>query len=482
MGRARVMAVLAVVLAATACSDDLVIDGAGGGGDAAQLGQLLTNASGESEQFSGVASLRGSSSCTGFLVDTGVPEAPGTLVTNGHCVGIWDSSTVVVDDASAPMSVSFRSFIDTVDEVVEVESTSTRWATMRGTDLAVVELDRTLGELQADGIRAYRLAPLAPVGAPITVVGVPTSGVPAEETFLRRVDCSVLREPVRLLEWRWLWDEAQPNDCRGIVGGHSGSPVFDADGAVVAIINTTTIGAPVGGDCDLGRPCELVGDVPVQVRDTSYAQPVDVLDGCFVDGRFALADGCELESGDPVSVQQITLYGRSPWSWSAEVMPGGFDEVAVKVGPIATTDCRVADGYGRPGSLTTYTEPLPDAEGTELLCVVGVETDGSLSLRGAGFARATTDLTPPVAPIELGSSGTTEDGYFTEPIFNPPDLTDFLLSYGPAADMDCADESQYVRYRRVPLIIGPEELPAKVCVIGIDSAGNETEPAEFVLD
>ncbi len=481
MGRARMLVVLAVVVAATACSDDLVVDGSGGG-DAAQLGQLLANAAGESEQFSGVASLRGSSSCTGFLLDTGAPEAPGTLVTNGHCVGIWDSSTVVVDDASAPLSVTFRSFIDTVDDVVEVQSTSTRWATMRGTDLAVVELDRTLGELQSQGIAAYRIAPLAPVGAPITVVGVPTAGVPAEETFLRRVDCTVLREPVRLLEWRWIWDAAQPNDCRGIVGGHSGSPVFDSSGAVVAIINTTTIGAPSGGECDLGRPCELVGSEPVQVSDTSYAQPVDVLAGCVVEGRFALGGDCVLEPADPVAVQQVTIYGRSPWSWTAEVAPGTFDEVALKVGPIATTDCRVAEGYGEPQPAGPISEPLPDAESTQLLCVAGVDADGSLALLRAGFARATTDLSPPVGPIELATSGSTADGYFTEPIFNPPDLSDFLLAYGPAAGTDCSDESQYFRYRRVPLMIGPEELPVKVCVIGIDSAANETEPVEFVLD
>ncbi len=476
------VAVLAVVLAAAACSDDLVVDGSGGGGDAMQLGQLLTNAGGENEQFSGVASLRGSSSCTGFLVDTGVAEAPATLVTNGHCVGIWDSSTVLVDDESAPMTVSFRSFVDTVDEVVEVQSTSTRWATMRGTDLAVVELDRTLGELQAQGISAYPLAPLAPVGAPITVVGVPTSGVPADETFLRRVDCTVLREPVRLLEWRWIWDGSQPNDCRGIVGGHSGSPVFDASGAVVAIINTTTIGAPPGGECDLGRPCELVGDEPSQMRDTSYAQPVDVLSGCIVAGRFALGDGCALEAPDGVSVEQLSIYGRSPWTWSAEVSPGSFDEVALKVGPITTTDCREADGYGEPAPPAPVDEPLPDAEGTVLLCVAGARADGSLSLAQAGFARATTDLTPPGGPSELGRSGSSEEGYFAEPSFNPPDLSDFLLAYGPLDATDCADESQYFRYRRVPLMIEPSELPVKVCVIGFDNATNETEPVEFVLD
>jgi hypothetical protein len=201
-----------------------------------------------------------------------------------------------------------------------------------------------------------------------------------------------------------------------------------------------------------------------------------------VEGRFALDGDCVLESADPVVVQQLTIYARPPWSWTAEVAPGTFDEVAWKVGPIATTDCRVADGYGEPQPAEPISEPLPDAEGTQLLCVAGVDDDGSLALQRAGFARATTDLTPPVGPIELATSGSTADGYFTEPIFNPPDLADFLLAYGPAASTDCSDESQYFRYRRVPLMIAPEELPVKVCVIGIDAAANETDPVEFVLD
>jgi hypothetical protein len=404
------------------------------------------------------------------------------MLTNGHCVGLWDSTSVLVDDASNPTAVTFNGFIDTQDQAFTIEAPTVRWATMRGTDLAVLELDETLGDLQAKGVRAYRLAPPAAVDERITVIGAPTSGVDAEEAFLRRVDCRVLRDATRLLEWRWVWDAAQPNSCRGILGGNSGSPVFDEAGDVVGIINTTTIGAPLGGECDLGRPCEIGPDGPVQRADTSYAQPVDGVLACFVDGRFDLGGSCPLEPGDPIGVSQIQRYGSAPWSWSAEVTAAAYTQVVMKTGPIGRTDCRAADGYGpllTPPAV--FDGPMPDVDSTELVCIAGVAADGTVALGAAGFAVAATDNVPPTAPIELAINGDPEWGYLVEPIFNPPDLSDYLLSFGPEGSVDCGDESAYMPYRRVPINLFPEDLPATVCVIGFDYARNRTEPVEFRL-
>lgn len=480
--RHRFLTVTGLVIAASAvlaaCSADLDTKGEHGG-DPTEPGALVLNADGSNEQFTGVAMLRGASACTGFLVDTGVPTAPATLLTNGHCAGIFDSTTVMVDDTSVTTSVVFNAFVDTQEQAIRTQAPAVRWATMRGTDLAVLELDETLGDLQARGVRAYRLAPPAATGEQITVIGAPVSGVEPEEVFLRRVDCRVLRDATRLLEWRWIWDAAQPNSCRGILGGNSGSPVFDAAGDVVGIINTTTIGAPPGGDCDLGRPCEIGPDGPVQQADTSYAQPVDGVLDCLVDGRFTLGGACPFEPGDPVTASQVQRYGQSPWTWSADVEAPAVDQVVVKVGPIATTDCRSADGYGAPQAPALFDGPMPDADGTEVLCVAGVGPDGQPVLGGAGFALAATDNLPPTAPIELAVNGDDEWGYLVEPIFNPPDLSDYLLSFGPEGTVDCADESAYVPYRRVSITFNPEDLPATMCVIGFDSARNRTDPVEF---
>jgi hypothetical protein len=155
--------------------------------------------------------------------------------------------------------------------------------------------------------------------------------------------------------------------------------------------------------------------------------------------------------------------------------------VVVKVGPIATTDCRSADGYGAPQTPTLFDGPMPDADGTEVLCVAGVGADGRPVLGGAGFAVAATDTVPPTAPIELAVNGDDEWGYLVEPIFNTPDLSDYLLLFGPEGTVDCADESAYMPYRRVPITFNPEDLPATMCVIGFDYARNQTEPVEFTV-
>jgi hypothetical protein len=115
------------------------------------------------------------------------------------------------------------------------------------------------------------------------------------------------------------------------------------------------------------------------------------------------------------------------------------------------------------------------------VCIAGVAADGAVALGAAGFAVAATDNLPPTAPIELAINGDPEWGYLVEPIFNPPDLSDYLLAFGPEGSVDCSDESAYVPYRRVPVNFAPEDLPATMCVIGFDNARNRTEPVEFRL-
>src|SRR4029078_12320428 len=78
----------------------------------------------------------------------------------------------------------------------------------------------------------------------LRAVGIPVNGIPNAERVLRATGCAAAGTH-RLLEWLWVWDAAQANDCPGIVGGSSGSPVFRAGSPLVVagIINTTTIGA-----------------------------------------------------------------------------------------------------------------------------------------------------------------------------------------------------------------------------------------------
>ena len=67
-------------------------------------------------------------------------------------------------------------------------------------------------------------------------------------------------------------------------------------------------------------------------------------------------------------------------------------------------------------------------------------------------------------------------------MFDPPELSRFRWVSGPVDSIDCATAEGYVEYRRVPATIQAADLPSTVCVIGIDEAGNESEPAAITVE
>lgn len=162
----------------------------------------LLNADGANDVFSGVAQVDGlGSTCTGFLVDTGDPTGPANVITNGHCMSLFDATSIVTE-AAAPEGalVRFGQFADTLGAVVEVPVVTVVYATMRSTDVAVIELDTSLGALLADGVAAYTLGPPPEVGDEVRVVGIPVSGVDPDEQVIRGDSCTAAAT-LRLVEW-----------------------------------------------------------------------------------------------------------------------------------------------------------------------------------------------------------------------------------------------------------------------------------------
>lgn len=118
---------------------------------------------------------------------------------------------------------------------------------------------------------------------------------------------------------------------------------------------------------------------------------------------------------------------------------------------------------------------IPTAEGFYLVCAAAAD-----DLADASAAVVQVDDTPPVRTPTL-SVRKVDSGVLVEPEFSPPELSDFQLKIGPAASTDCTDSAGYQRYRRVPLPIRTDELPALVCVIGSDLAGNAAPPWSQVV-
>jgi hypothetical protein len=446
----------------------------GASADPAVPGPPLTNADGEHERYSGIGRLDGfGSSCSAFLLDVGTPSGPAYAMTNGHCVGIFDAVTVVRDAPAEDATVTFRLFADTPTAVAEVPVATVRYGTMRGTDVAVLELATTRSAVI--GLQPYTLGSPPREGDAVQAVGIPVTGIPAEEWFLRERECTA-GATTRLVEFEWVWDEAIATDCTGIVGGSSGSPVFSGSLPVVhAIVNTTTIGAPDGVTCTLGQPCEVRPSGTTMVPNRTYAMPVDDWGACFVPEWDPDAPGCPTEP-EAVTVDAPLRAVQPGATWAATIEGGGDDPVVVKAGPIAVTDCRDAGGYELSG--TAVDTPVGEAEGVYVLCATTLDERLQPDTRRAGSAVMVVDATPPDAPIELSvveADGTVR----VEPIFAPPEYSFFELKFGPVGEVDCADPAGYAVYRRIPVVV--EALPATMCVIGDDDAGNRGAPQAFTI-
>ncbi len=274
--------------------------GVGGTG----VSRLLLNHEGQNQAYSGVG--RYANKCTAtFLKPTPgeiAPASPAYVLTAGHCAALSGKDDVLID-AAGNGGAAFNYFTDTRDRQVSYRVKRVRWSSMKGTDLAVLELDATYGELIRAGLHPLELSAGPPAASEaITVVGVPAEHVRASEVFLRSVECTQ-NGAVDLRESVWTFRGFYRNDCSDMFGGSSGSPVLSGStGKVIGVLNTTTIGVTrfgPGFDCALNQPCEITAKGSRSIPNTSYAAPVSALVGCFSEkGVFDLTRAdCRLDRG-----------------------------------------------------------------------------------------------------------------------------------------------------------------------------------------
>lgn len=465
--------------------------------------RLLYNLYGQSEAYSGVAALRADSACTGAFLKPlagSVPaSAPAYVVSNGHCLGFLQTNEVILDRARTG-PVTFRRFADTSDREEHFNIARVAYATMKGTDLAILELDASYGQVEARGLRPLeiQMEPAAP-GERVVAVGVPVTGVPQDEQYLREADCTITGR-TQLMEFHWTWYGFLRTDCADIKAGSSGSPLISSrTGRLVGIVNTTTQGAAhigPGFACYLGVPCEIGRDNnPVTVAGATYAIPVAGLENCFAPtGRLdTTRGGCPLDrgrqlalSGYPIRVTQPVSDGRRV-TWNTTVSGADFSHYRYKIVPEGTGDCRQAQGYGpvlRLAAANKIDDPLPDREAGVYLCVQGGNSpsvDASWQdLNHATFAHVRVDTSPSTVPpaVLLRDDG---EEYRVDFRFIVPELSGYYFKMGPPGATDCESRQGYVPFRRIPLRIEKDE-PLRFCAVGEDNAGNRTAPYEQLLD
>ncbi|MDX9990839.1 MAG: serine protease [Anaerolineales bacterium] len=445
---------------------------------------LLRDGEGQNSAWRAIGRLYGSSTCTAsFIASSGEPTAPAYALTNGHCIEWQANGVVVLPEAGGELVFNF--FIDTQESQISVPVKSVPYSTMQGADIAIIELDATLGELMAQGLQPLSLADRPLVEASdVFVIGAPSSGLPEDESFLRLENCRLAGQ-VDLIEFNWHFYDTYRTNCQDIFGGSSGSPLFSAqENTIAAIINTTVEGI---SPCYLGVPCEIGLDGGRPKPGNSYAIPVHGLSRCFdAAGKFSLAADCPLPPGQGLTFDSFSPVGRPPLTWSA-TLTGRLPYYRYKSGALGKVDCRSTENYSDPIAVSaapTIDDPLPAQEGFYLLCVLaGPQATLDESWQSPDHPTvmiAQIDTTPPLLEpqVLVRERG---DAYQIDLVFEPPELSDYIFKFGPPDLTDCADEAHYERFRRIPPMIEKKDLPARLCVIAFDHAGNPTQPFEQLL-
>ncbi len=465
---------------------------------------ILSNADGRNV-YSGVVRYQGRATCTGVFIWTARSEdegdaAPAYVLTNGHCADFPGSNQVLVDRPAGNHRVIFNYFADTTAAQRTVGVRRLSYATMKGLDIAVLELDRRFGDLVREGYTPWRLAPFGGIARePVVVVGAPQIGG-ASGSYLRLAACRGEGVAPVLLEFIWHWFDGQRNACADVRPGSSGSPVLSrVTGRVVAIVNTTTAGAVPFTDCFLNHPCEAGGRTVASRPETNYASPVSSLVECFdSDGLFVLArPGCELDPGVQLTVQPQIIgavnpdltrvpIGQPQSRWNV-TLTGSLPYYRYKIVAAGAGDCRNPFGYGeirRVLDRPVIDESLPRADGPYMLCVIaGSDSRGAQwqRARHATVVAAVVDHVPPRIPAPLTIEGEAAGLYRVVFATVPYEISGYLYKFGRPADTRCSDGEGY-RPNLIPFIsISTAQGPQVFCAIAFDAAGNQAPPFERLL-
>lgn len=466
---------------------------------------LLSNAD-NSNPYSGIVRYVGRAQCTGVFVATvqdgaDPRDAAAYVLTNGHCPDFPGANEVIINrPAPAAHRVIFNYFADTTSQHVSVPVARIAYATMKGRDIAVLELAARYREIAGRGFVPWQITPAQPAAdESVAIVGAPLTGI-AATSFLRLAACRLQSRAEVVLEYVWHWFDYERNQCADIRGGSSGSPVLSrSTGHLLALLSTSTVGAARYTDCFLDHPCEPVRADVVSRTDTSYATPLIGVDRCFDwRGRFdVMRVGCPLDADVQVRATPSFLGAENPHRTSALLGParqrwnvtvsGAFDRYRYKAIPAAGGDCRDFRGYGRPRRVSEFPvidDPLPPAEGYHFLCVLGGSNTTSAaawqSIDHPTVVAVRIDATAPRIPARITVN---ETDFAWSVAFGTlePEISAYAFKFGRPSDTRCGDPDGY-RRALVPFLSLPKaNRPYVFCAVPHDSALNQGQMFELVL-
>lgn len=251
--------------------------------------ELLYSEQGKKYNGVGIIGYESDGFCTAFFLNTGGNDnAPAYAITNGHCydgMGFPNAQEIIINKPSS-LVFKLNYFENTKNSVRPVRVRQVVYATMKGTDLAILELDSTFKQLVKEGFTPLMIDDIPPSeGEHIKVIGIPMSQILPTRRFLHRAVCQVGKS-VNLREDVYQWEEVIRHRCSAL-GGMSGSPIISLKtNRVVGIHNTSvTDRALIRPECAEDRPCEIGSDGKVATfSQENYAQRVSDIPSCF-DGK-----------------------------------------------------------------------------------------------------------------------------------------------------------------------------------------------------
>jgi V8-like Glu-specific endopeptidase len=417
--------------------------------------------------------------CTATYVE--VPsqtlDSPAYIITNGHCANDFFEDNPIYIDKSISAQVIFKN-IEGIPENQHVifNTKKIAYATMKGTDLAIIELDHTNRELKKAGILPLKIASKsAEKGTLVHAYGYPLY---LGQLGLRGSK-GELGGSSMVAEFLWIWKDFYSVFMKDIASGSSGSPVFEnLSTGVWGMINTTTIGAT--GTCELGAPCEFAQTIAPSIKpETTYLFDIRNIRTSFNSkGIFDINSNTsvlEKPAGFTVSLESGKRnFGMKDLEEKKLIFTSSsFQTTSYRLDAFENYDWNNSAGFL---PMTNEFESVNFPE-KESFYVLTLQSDGNKNRLTFKM-----DFTAPdFSLIQLNQSKVT-DGLFISPVFIYPELVGFRWKIGPLATCDCSDTSDFQLFTRNAEFVGNNELPVKVCVIGSDLAGNQSKVKEFILN